>query len=427
MARSARSSKLEDRSNRLKLPVAKKPLFVKIGVGTHLGYRRNQNGTPGTWVLRLLRSVDGKKLDQTERLAIADDYEKADGDAVLDYWEAQDRARARARARADGGFSSAKPETVAEALTAYVGDLTTRGGDVGNVSRVRKHLAAAIADKLVADLDERALRRWRDALAKVLAPATVNRTTTALKAALNRAADLDKRIINRRPWEIGLRALAGAEQSRNVILDDATVLALVDAAIGEGNEFGLLVGVAAFTGARYSQIARLACGDLQTGAAPRLMMPLSDKGKVGAKTKNGRRPVPITASLARQLAQRATGRPANAPLLTKSSGDPWRKSDHSRLFARAAIRCGLDPKQVTIYALRHSSIVRAIKANVPIRIIATGHDTSVAMIERHYSAQISDFADELSRRALLDPERDSRGRIVQHEPRPAAIAEAVAQ
>jgi hypothetical protein len=57
--------------------------------------------------------------------------------------------------------------------------------------------------------------------------------------------------------------------------------------------------------------------------------------------------------------------------------------------------------EVTIYALRHSSIVRQIEANVPIRIIAVSHDTSVAMIERHYSAEIADFADGIAREAML--------------------------
>jgi hypothetical protein len=40
--------------------------------------------------------------------------------------------------------------------------------------------------------------------------------------------------------------------------------------------------------------------------------------------------------------------------------------------------------------------------NVPIRIIATTHDTSVSMIEKHYSKFIADHSDELSRAALLD-------------------------
>jgi hypothetical protein len=40
------------------------------------------------------------------------------------------------------------------------------------------------------------------------------------------------------------------------------------------------------------------------------------------------------------------------------------------------------------YALRHSSIVRAIRANLPIRPVAALHDTSVEMTEQHYAKWI---------------------------------------
>jgi hypothetical protein len=39
---------------------------------------------------------------------------------------------------------------------------------------------------------------------------------------------------------------------------------------------------------------------------------------------------------------------------------------------------------------------------VPVRIVAAGHDTSVAMIERNYSRYITDHADALVRGAMLD-------------------------
>jgi hypothetical protein len=63
---------------------------------------------------------------------------------------------------------------------------------------------------------------------------------------------------------------------------------------------------------------------------------------------------------------------------------------------------GQDPAEVTIYALRHSSIVRQLLAGVPVRIVAAGHDTSVAMIERNYSRFITDHADALVRGAMLN-------------------------
>jgi len=88
--------------------------------------------------------------------------------------------------------------------------------------------------------------------------------------------------------------------------------------------------------------------------------------------------------------------------LIKASGAPWRKSDHSRLFARAARAAGQDSTVVTMYALRHSSIVRQILAGVPIRVVAVNHDTSIGMLERTYSRFIGDHADALARVALLD-------------------------
>jgi hypothetical protein len=91
---------------------------------------------------------------------------------------------------------------------------------------------------------------------------------------------------------------------------------------------------------------------------------------------------------------------------------PWKKSDHSRLFTRAARAAGLDPGEVTIYALRHSGIVRQLLANVPVRVVAANHDTSVAMVERNYSRYIGDHADALARVALLDIAKPPEGNVV---------------
>jgi hypothetical protein len=46
--------------------------------------------------------------------------------------------------------------------------------------------------------------------------------------------------------------------------------------------------------------------------------------------------------------------------------------------------------------------VRQLLANVPVRVVADNHDTSVTMIERTYSRYIADHADEIARRALLE-------------------------
>ena len=64
--------------------------------------------------------------------------------------------------------------------------------------------------------------------------------------------------------------------------------------------------------------------------------------------------------------------------------------------------CGLNPDEVTMYCLRHSSIVRMLLRNVPIRLVASLHNTSVAMIEKHYSRYITEHSiDDITRAGLL--------------------------
>ena len=82
------------------------------------------------------------------------------------------------------------------------------------------------------------------------------------------------------------------------------------------------------------------------------------------------------------------------------------------MFAKTAKATGLDPKEVTLYALRHSSIVRQLLAGVPVRVVAVNHDTSVVMIERTYSRHIGDHADALARVALLDIAAAPGGNVV---------------
>jgi integrase len=348
----------------------------------------------------------------------------------------------RSLARRDAGEPETGPYSVSDALRDYEFDLITRRGDPGNVKRARAHVTPELQARPVAALNGTELRRWRDNLAKDMAPASVNRTVTCLKAALNLVADKDERVA-RGPWENGLKAIPDAERPRNVIVTDATVRGIVaecyetspavleylrdpDAREKAAREaerwaaaFGLLVEVLAVTGARVSQVARLECQDVQSDRSDaRLMMPTSKKGK-GVK-KVERRPVPIPPALALKLRRAAGNRPPAAALLVKPSGEPWKKSDHKRPVERALSRLrdkaraeaekrGADPAKVrtelddvTIYALRHSSIVRQLIAGTPIRVVAAYHDTSVKMIEENYSRYISDHTDALVRKALLD-------------------------
>jgi integrase len=389
MARRPRASRLENRTSRLKLQVRRKPHdFTTVSPGIAVGYRRNQ--AAGTWVMR---AANGQGGNWTKRVGLADDFEAANGSHVLSWWQAIEQARKLARGTDDVG----RPVTVAEAVDAYQRDLLARNGSVANAARIRKHLTVALGAKPVALLTARELAAWRDhLLAGGMKTATLVRLSKATKAALNLAAKRDARITNRNAWRDGLSGIAEGFVSRNVQrLTDDQVRAVVAAAYAIDSSFGIYLEVVAVTGARLSQIARLTVGDLQDGREPRLLMPNSRKGR-GRKPE--KRPVSITLDLAGKL---ASNRSASEPLLLRADGLAWQSTyagDHEQLYEAAAKRAGVGG---SIYALRHSSVIRALIANVPVRIVAAVHDTSVTVLERTYSAFIADFSDALTRPALL--------------------------
>src|SRR5215510_8114631 len=405
-----RAAKLETATARRRLDVRKKPYWTQLSPGIALGYRRNEGA--GTWSVRV---ADGG-VEWIKRIALADDLEPASPPHVLTYWQAIDQARALARRQPGAADDESRPVTVSEALTLYEKDLLARGGSPYNAQHARIHLTASILSKPVALLGATELRKWRDSLlAKGLAPGTVNSTKTGLRAALELAAAHDPRIANQRAWKVGLAALSDAHVARNVILSDEEVRRIVAAAYEYNRALGLMVEVAAVTGARLSQLSRLEVADLQAdGPEPRLFMPLSAKGRARNK-RHERRPVPLSIGLASVLKEEAAGRPSDAPLLLRANGERWGhgRSRHHRNDMRAVVEAaGLDPDVVTLYALRHSSIVRQLLANVPIRIVATLHDTSVKMIERTYSRHIAEHTDALARRALLDVSQPSAANVV---------------
>ena len=405
-----RNARLESATARRRLSVRKKPYWTTISPGIHLGYRRNAGA--GTWNVRV---ADGG-AEWIKRIAVADDLEPASPPHVLTFWQAIDQARALARRQPGQAIDESRPLTVSEALTLYEKDLAARGSSPYNAEHPRIHLPGVILNKPVALLGATELRKWRDSLlAKGLAPGTVNRTKTGLRAALELAAAHDPRVANHRAWKVGLAALPDAHVARNIILTDDEVRRIVAAAYDHDRALGLIVEVAAVTGARLSQLARLEIGDLQAdGPEPRLLMPLSAKGRTRNK-RHERRPVPITPALAAVLKQQATGRPSDAPLLLRSNGERWGhgRSRHHRNDMRAVVEAaGLDPDVVTLSALRHSSIVRQLVANTPIRVVAAMHDTSVKMIERTYSRHIAEHTDALARRALLDTVTPAAGNVV---------------
>jgi len=140
---------------------------------------------------------------------------------------------------------------------------------------------------------------------------------------------------------------------------------------------------------------------------------------------------------AKKLARGEDGSADNAPITVDSALKDYRRdlisrnanpynAEHPRLHLTSVLlskpvalltttelkKWRDDPAYVTMYALRHSSIVRMLLLNVPIRLVASLHNTSVAMIEKHYSRYIVEYSDEISRKALLQHEAPSGENVV---------------
>ena len=424
MARKLRSAKLDTRNARLKLPTQDgRPHFAPVATGIALGYRAG----PGSWSVRFADGKGGKVLKSLQ--AIADDHEDADGDKVLSFWQATEKARRFARGQE---VTPGALATVDAALTDYANDLRVRGGNPTNATQPRHHLTPSLLTTTVAMLRVRDLKSWRNSLVTKGMPAsTVNRMCKSVKAALNLAASHDERITNRTAWTVGLAQIPEADDTEsNLVLTDEQVRAVIASAYAISDELGLYVEVHAATGARSGQIAELNVGDLVIGsvpitkpsvrstvtadAKPSLMMPSSLKGK-GRRTRS-RKPMPISAELAQRLANsncctmRQLKRADNEPLLLRNGGR-WDSLAHRRPFMRVAEAAGL-PEGATIYCLRHTVITRLLLAGVPVRLVASSLDTSVGQIEKTYSKNISSHGDDLMRRALLDVGAPAESNVV---------------
>ena len=403
MPRRLRSSLLETRTQRLKLPRRTKPHWFAVAAGVALGYRRNENA--GSWSVR---AADGKGGNWIKSFATADDLEDAAdaGGNVLTFWQACDKAKALARG---GDADAGRPATVEEAIRDYEADLRVRGARIDNAARLRHRLPVAMLSKPVSMLTVKELRSWRNGLTDEIEASSVNRLCKVLKACFNLCAAHDDRIGNVKSWKTGLAMIPEAEDTEsNLVLTDDQRRDLIASAYAISDDFGIYVETHAATGARTSQLALLDLGDLHLGREPKLMIPSSLKGR-NRRTRT-KKPMPIPAGLAQRLKVAAKGREATAPLLLLDGGR-WSATAHRYPFIEAAKAAGL-PDDASMYCLRHTAITKALLAGVPIRLVASSFDTSVIQIEKTYSKFIADHGDAQMRRAVFDLDADAGGNVV---------------
>lgn len=438
MARTLKEASLTTRNARTKLPAGLH--WRSIDPETHLGYRKGVRG--GVWLVRW-RNGEGYRQD---RIGTADD-EISEG--TLDYTTAVRSARDRVEVarREDLAASTGEIQTVRTAVLAYneVRDARFRargGSSTGRTaasSSLERYVIgreatggmearnpSAIADVPLHELTEAQLLNWRRSLPSTLKTSSVWHLSATLKAAINFAYRTNRATL---PAELPGVLTAALVISRtadgegdgvardNQILDAETIgqvitaAQMVDDAGDWGGDLYRMIVVLAATGARFSQVVRLTVRDVQIERS-RIMVPPSYKGQ-GRKPEAT--PVPIGADVLAALGPVIKGRGRGELLLTRRQMEripgqlkwvatgrrPWGRAARlvepwAEIRKVAALGAEIVP-----YALRHSSIVRGIRAGLPLRLVAALHDTSVEMIERHYGRWIADGLDDMAARAVV--------------------------
>jgi integrase len=413
LPRSARKTSLETRTARLANRVRRAPYFVKIAKGLHLGYYRG--ATSGSWIAR---RYGKNSAYESSALGQADDTLEADGIKVLDFWQAQDAARKWAeRARLiEAGVVRRGTYTVAHAVNDYLDEIRSekRAEAVKSYEQMFKafvlpELGAVGCDEVSRDR----LLKWRNAQAMrpkrvrskpgALEPATkatpdtddarrkrkvtTNRILSMLKAALNRAYQAE-RIASDHAWR-RVKPFAKVEEPliRYLTADEAR--RLVNACQGE---FRRLVQGAILSGCRYSELARLRCGDFNP-----------DSGTLSIRLAKGRmRHVVLTDDGQNCFALWTAGKQADQYVFLRSDGRAWSKNQQIRPLELASEIASISPP-VGFHVLRHTHGSHLAMQGVPFGVIARqlGH-ADTRMTEKHYAHLAPNYVAETIRAKFPD-------------------------
>jgi integrase len=382
-------------------------------------------------------------------LGAADDAVASDGRATLSFNQARSAAIALVEVKRAEAVIAASGEVpaVRSAVDRYMAARDARHAAQGKRGksdarlRLTRHVLgdAVLSAVQLHALTTEDLRAWIGRLPKSLKGSSVRRLCNDFKAALNAAANADR---ERMPADLPARikaGLAAGEDSQAAARDkqalpDDDIRRIIEAARAidaeqdwEGDLYRMVLVLTA-TGARFSQVMRLTVSDVQRQHS-RLMVPTSRKGR-GVK-KVTHLPVRVGADVIGELLSEIIGRRPDETLLlrwrhrqekneanpgrskwVRDTRGPWTNAaELTRPWLAILARAEL-PAAIVPYALRHSSIVRQLRKGLPVQLVAKAHDTSAAIIERHYASAIVDALDALAAEAVIPLVPTTQGNVV---------------
>jgi integrase len=391
MARIVENADLQNRQQRLRLEFRKKPYWMTLSEGQHLGYYRGRRVRK--WVARF-RQPGGSRSYQEATIAEADDYVDSDGSKILSFKQAQETARRWFADMGQNDYCSSRPYLVADALNDYLESFA--GKDLENTRRrIEAIICPQIGGHDTAKLTAKIIVDWHLALAN--APArlrtapgaaqnyrptantadarrsrrsSANRILTILKAALN-VAYRNEKIADDNAWR-RVRPFAKADAPRLRSLGDDESRRLVSAC---NANFRPMVMAALLTGARYSELATLEVRDFD---AQSQSLWLRD-------TKSGTpRPVYLEGEGFRLVSEAIVGKSRTEMIFPRPDGKRWGAAHQMRPMQAACRAAGLEP--VGFHDLRRTYGARLARKGVPMAVIAEalGH-ADERITRKHYA------------------------------------------
>jgi len=391
MGRLIRDHRLETRSARERLAVSRRPYWRSISTGCHIGYFRGVR--TGTWIARCL--LTGSPGYVQKRLGEADDSLDADGEAILDFRQAQDKARAWFRLAGRNGGKDLVRYTVGKALDDYLATFTGKSLEKTRHT-IERHIRPVFGRRVVSELTTSDLRAFQAALAARRSVyrtnrhgfakerpddgdslrrgrANANRILTPLKAALNRAFN-DGKVADDTAWR-RVKPFPKVSVARVRYFTTSEIEALMAAA---DPWFRSLIQAALFTGARWSELYQMKVRDVDVTTGT-VHFP---------ETKSGRpRYVHLTDEGIRFFARCCNGKILSEILFRNHLGLPLGPSHQVRPMAEACRKAGVDP--AGFHILRHTYGSTLAMAAVPLAVIAESLGHADERITRKHYAHLS--------------------------------------
>ena len=406
MPRTVRDARLETRAARGRLASRNEPYWRSIAEGWHLGYYKGRRD--GTWIARYRPPGCAYKK---RRLGRTDDVEDANGVTILDYKQAQDRARAWFREaeldQAGRAADVAGPYSIRQAMADYLDWFQGEKKSVRETGyAVRAFILPELGDLEVGKLTTQDIRAWHrnraaasprirtrrgaeqqhrqldgdDPESVRRRRATANRILTILKAALNHAFREGKAPSDD-PWR-RVAPFKDVDAARLRYLSQDECIRLVNAC---EPDFRQLVQGALFTGCRYGELAALRVSDFNR-----------DSGTVHVRgSKSGKSRHVVLAEDGQDFFTEITaGRDGRDVIFRRPGGEPWGKAHQFRPIVKACARAKIKP-QASFHVLRHSYASHLAMAGAPLQVVARnlGHADS-RMAEKHYAHLAPDWVAE---------------------------------